>query len=79
VGALARRLLTNVRPGKITNTPPPITVRASLPIQPGPQACEGKRLIMETDERHWQNLSTDLKGRLNPNNTVNQNITVQSR
>jgi hypothetical protein len=44
-----------------------------------PQACDGKRLIMETDERHWQNLSTDLKGRLNPNNTSNQNITVQSR
>jgi hypothetical protein len=34
---------------------------------------------METEERHWKNLSDDLNRRLHPGDTINSTVTVQNR
>ncbi len=43
------------------------------------RACDGKRLLMETEERHWANLSGDLNERLRGGAVNRSTVTIQGR
>ena len=75
----AGSLVANTRQARLSYENSVAEYRACLAAnQTNVAACEAKRLSMETEERHWKNLSDELKP-TGDTITTRNTVTIQQR